>query len=198
MDKKNPAGEPAAEGGGGSGQLFVMLTLAAALITPIVSGIMTVNMITARLTASGIVPKEEPKEGKEGEKKPAPPSFYPPLEFLVNLADTGETHYLRATISLAVTPPEGAVEEAPAPKAGGHGGGHGGGGAKADPPEIAALKVQEPMIRDLIIAVISSRTLEDLSTPQGKETLKEALRQRLQSQMGLAGINIYFTSFTLQ
>jgi flagellar protein FliL len=194
MDNKNAGEEQAAEKGGQPANPLLIAILAAAVIVPVVSGLMTVGMVGGKLTAAGIVPKEPEVKAENGEKaaKPVPPLFYPPLEFLVNLADTGETHYLRATVSLAVPPTAEGEEAKPA---GGHGEGH---GAKADPPAIAALKSQEPVIRDLIIGVISSRTLKDLSTPTGKEELKENLRQRLQQALALENVAIYFTAFTLQ
>jgi len=194
-NKKSDSMERPGEGQELSGlRMLVMLTFGVALIAPVVGAMMTINTLSGKIAALKASAAGEARgEGEEhGEKRAVQMEFYPPLEFLVNLTDMDETHYLRTTVSLAVPEAETPVKA----KSGGHGS-HGG-GAKADSPVVAGLKSQEPIIRDTIIGIISSRSLRDLSTPAGKEALKESLCARLQEQLSLEGLAIYFTSFTLQ
>jgi flagellar protein FliL len=193
MDKK-PTENAEPSGSSGQLQLLVILTLSVALVVPLAGTITTISVLGKKLAAIKAGPAnakaaevEKAADGETGEApKEVPLAFYAPLEFLVNLADSEETHYLRTTVSLAVPNPAG--EEKPK-------GEH---GAAAMPAVLEALKAKEPIIRDTIISVISSRSLKDLSTPAGKDALKVSLCQRLQEQLALEGVAIYFTAFTLQ
>jgi flagellar basal body-associated protein FliL len=190
MDKKPNAPETP-ETGDSQTKLILYLILGIALAAPLLSMVLTVNMVNSKLETLKL-PKAGATENAEGTptEKPSAPvlAFYDPLEFLVNLADVADSHYLRATISLAL--PMSAL-------AGGGAESHGEHGGKAS-PLTQKLKPQEPVIRDTIIAVISSKQFKELATPAGKNELKEAIRTRLQEQLGLTDLAIYFTAFTLQ
>jgi len=89
-------------------------------------------------------------------------------------------------------------------KGGGHGyGGGAGGGSAAPPPDAmpAELIGREPMIRDAILRVLSSkRPIEVLSIP-GKEELKEELIEAVNEAAAMAEgpiTNIYFVEFIVQ
>ncbi len=89
----------------------------------------------------------------------------------VNLADTEESRFLRVKIKLEVTNEE-------------------------DKARIEALKTQ---IRDLIITLLSSRTFNDVRTPQGKFALKEELVYRINNLAGGHPVKtLYFTDFVAQ
>lgn len=188
-NRKMSATEESQDKGVQSLRMLLVIVLVAAVGAPVVGAVMTINAISGKIAA--LQAGDGNGDGEDQTKEKPSLEFYQPLEFLVNLSDTDETHYLRATISLALPTTEAAGKEKPS--------GHGGhGAAKAESPVLAPLRSQEPVIRDLIIAVISSRTLKDLTTTAGKESLKESIRSRLQQQLGLEGLAIYFTSFTLQ
>lgn len=195
MDKKSNSTETTdASGTSGDQQtkLILFLILGIALAAPLLSMVVTIKAVNEKIEAlkPTPVPSAENASGEANAKANAPVmSFYQPLEFLVNLADVAENHYLRTTVSLAL-----AVEGGAAASEGGHGG-HG--GAK-ESPAVQKLKNQEPIIRDTIIAVISSKQFKELTTVAGKEALKENIRNRLQEQLGLSNLSIYFTAFTLQ
>jgi flagellar basal body-associated protein FliL len=118
--------------------------------------------------------------------------FYEPMEFLVNLADPETSHYLRTTVSLG-TQTEGGAEQAS-----GHavsvekvGGGN-------QPPLFAKLKSQEPVVRDIVISVVSTYSYTALVSAKGKNELKEMIRTRLVQQLGTDNLMVFFTAFTLQ
>jgi flagellar basal body-associated protein FliL len=84
-------------------------------------------------------------------------------ERTINLADTSATHYLRLVVELEVVGPE-------ALGGGGEGGGHGGGGKK-EPDKYKAR------LMDKLILTISAQHYRDLLTVDGKEHLKEKLKE---------------------
>jgi len=94
--------------------------------------------------------------------------------FLVNLADVEETHYLRSVIELE-------QNYGSAPEFGN---------------EIGNRKSQ---LRDVIISTLSAKTSDQLRTPEGKEALKEELKERINSVLAKGQIaRVYFTEFAIQ
>jgi flagellar FliL protein len=93
-------------------------------------------------------------------------------EFLVNLSGGGD-HYLRTTIALGLR--KGLTEE--------------------------KAKEQVAPIRDAILTVLSSKTLKELSTPKGREALKEELVEKVNEaaseEEDIVG-KVYFTAFATQ
>ena len=94
--------------------------------------------------------------------------------FMTNLADVEETHYLRSVIELE-------QNYGSAPEFGN---------------EIGNRKSQ---LRDVIIATLSAKTSEELRTPEGKEGLKQELKERINSVLAKGQIaRVYFTEFAIQ
>ena len=94
--------------------------------------------------------------------------------FLVNLVDVEETHYLRSVIELE-------QNYGSAPEFGN---------------EIGNRKSQ---LRDVIISTLSAKTSDQLRTPEGKEALKEELKERINSVLAKGQIaRVYFTEFAIQ
>lgn len=97
-------------------------------------------------------------------------SSYPLDEFLVNLRGGGD-HYLRTTIALGLRS-----------------------GVSDD-----EVKEKLAPIRDAIVTTLSAKTLTNLSTPEGKEDLKQELRIRINSAVGDNVVSkIYLMSFATQ
>ena len=88
----------------------------------------------------------------------------------------------------------------------GHGGGGAyGGGASGGKTEAggmpAVVQAREPMIKDAIIKVLSSKTPAEVLTVAGKEQLKEELIEAMNEATGLDEgpiVNIYFREFIVQ
>lgn len=94
--------------------------------------------------------------------------------FLVNLGDTEETHYLRAVIEIE-------QNFGAAPEFGN---------------EIGNRRSQ---LRDITIATLSAKTSAELATPEGKESLKQELKERINSVLAKGQIaRVYFTEFAVQ
>jgi flagellar FliL protein len=109
---------------------------------------------------------------------PAPPEktqgeacYYDLDEFLVNLANPGGGRYLRATLSFRFH--NEALRE--------------------------AIKKEQPQIRDAAIAVLTSRTTEELASEDGKEKLKKDLIAHIAKILPDAGVDgVFIQSFTIQ
>jgi len=57
----------------------------------------------------------------------------------------------------------------------------------------------KPMIRDMIIRILSSKTVPEISTAKGKEKLKEEIKKNLNARLATGEIrNVYFTAFVIQ
>ena len=119
-------------------------------------------------------------------------------EFTVNLAST--THFLKTKLVVEYDPV--------LVMGGGHGkgggGAYGGGGMEAAPAKgglPGVLGEREAMVRDAIIRVLSSKTMEDVLTETGKDNLKEELLQGINEALALerdAIVAIYFQEFLVQ
>ena len=82
---------------------------------------------------------------------------------------------------------------------GGASGGEGGEGEGAAMPH--AMAERQPMIKDAILRILSSKKAEDVLTVDGKEKLKEELIEGINEAIGLEEepiVNIYFTEFMVQ
>ncbi|ACG57340.1 flagellar basal body-associated protein FliL [Hydrogenobaculum sp. Y04AAS1] len=91
--------------------------------------------------------------------------------FLVNLADKNANTYAKVSITL----------------------------------ELSNEKVQQevvkrlPIIKDAIINLLSSKTYDEIRTPEGKEELRLELIKRINAILVTGGVqNIYFTQFIVQ
>ena len=95
-----------------------------------------------------------------------------PLDtFIVNLADEGGNRYLRTTMNLELK------------------------------DEESTLLVQErlPMIRNSVLMILPTKKYDDISTVEGKSTLRDEMVTKLNAVLAPGSINnIYFTEFVIQ
>ncbi len=126
------------------------------------------------------------------EEKPAsisnPGPMYVLPDRVVNLADPGARRYLK--IGLSIEFATGAAEF-----------------KKAGPEERKAkqaefdkvLEPQVPLINDTIITLLAARTSSELATPEGKQKLKDDIKDSMNRILGGDQIvNVYFTQFVTQ
>ena len=97
--------------------------------------------------------------------------IYPLDPFTVNLKSANETRYLKCTINLEIDSPD-------------------------TQPELDKIK---PAIRDLIIRILSSKTVPEISTAKGKEKLKAEIKKNINAILPKGEIrHVYFTAFVIQ
>lgn len=83
----------------------------------------------------------------------------------------------------------------------GHGGGGSGGGEEAEGGFPGEMLEKEPVVKDAILRVLSSKTPAELLTVTGKQTLKDELIETINETLEYSEpviINIYFTEFIIQ
>src|SRR5215207_898993 len=129
-------------------------------------------------------------EARAAAEKAKPPVtvMYPIKERVVNLTDKGTTKYLKAAVTLEFI--DHAVK---------------------GPPKGEAVKVQQEhfahemtghsaIIEDALLNTLSSKTSAELLRPEGKETLKSELIERINHALHEQEhvVNVYFTSFIIQ
>ena len=127
----------------------------------------------------GVTWKVSHKSGKASVKQKEKPKTEPMEldEFLVNLADSSESHYLKCTIVLEVIPD---------PKGGG------GGGEGKGSPDTAK-------IRDAVITTMCKRQMSELVPEAGKIRLKEDIIKDVNRAMQRDAVTeVFFTSFAMQ
>lgn len=69
----------------------------------------------------------------------------------------------------------------------------------ADPASQAMVADKMPQLRDTIITLVSSKSVESLTSPEGKMQLKDELLLRVNMAIGKDAVkSIYFTEFVMQ
>jgi flagellar FliL protein len=111
----------------------------------------------------------EGEHGAAGEKGPGP--MLPFETFIANLADEGGARYLKATFQVEFL-------------------------GTAVPPDVNG---RLPQIRDLLLTLLSSKTFEDVRTPEGKQQLREEIIARMNQVLDRDAVKaVYFTEFIVQ
>lgn len=116
---------------------------------------------------------------------------------LVNLSDPSGRRYLRAAIVMEVMPPTevlAAMKATPAKS---------GSESTTTSPLVTAfndeVNAKMPVINDTITSLLSSKTFESIYTVEGKDQLREEIKQQLNQRLpDLQVIAIYFTEFVVQ
>lgn len=95
-----------------------------------------------------------------------------PLDgFTINLLSDSGRRYLKVTINLELKDEETATE----------------------------LEAKSPVIRDIMIRVLTSKTLEEIATAKGKDKLKDQLVNQINLRLQDGEIkNVYFVEFVIQ
>ena len=90
---------------------------------------------------------------------------------IVNLADHGGKRYLRVTMALELS----------------------------DPESVATIESRLPQVRDAVLMILPTKTYDDVSTTDGKITLRNQVMEKINSLMTKGRVtNIYFTEFVVQ
>jgi flagellar basal body-associated protein FliL len=148
-----------------NGKLPIAIIIAVVLVLVLAAGAFTFSRMGGKSKG----------KGKKVEK-PVELSDWSLDEFIVNLADIAEPHYLKVNLVLEIE-----------------------GGAKGKEGEGGSKNPQEARARDAIIIVLTKKHFTDLLSEQGKDKLKAELKSALNSELKDVKVeNIYFTSFAMQ
>lgn len=119
---------------------------------------------------SGFIAKGKPEDAQKKETNIKTKGALIPVDpFIVNLTDHGR--YIKVTMQFEV----------------------------ADASNQEMVKQKVPNLRDAVITLLSSKSLDSISGPDGKFQLKDELLLRANNAMGGEVFkNIYFTEFVIQ
>lgn len=113
----------------------------------------------------------EGKASKEEEKKDAPGHMIALDPFIINLADTAETRYLKITVNLEVENEEMSAE----------------------------VETRTPQLRDAILMLLTSKTSEDVKDVSGKLKLQDEMATRVNNFLQTGKVKaVYFSEFVMQ
>ncbi|MFZ2890354.1 flagellar basal body-associated protein FliL [Sulfuricurvum sp.] len=115
--------------------------------------------------------EEHADEGHDGGASTEVGLMYPLDIFTVNLLSESGRRYLKVEMNLELEGEELSPE----------------------------LDTKKPVFRDIIIRILSSKSLEEISTIKGKEKLKEQIVSELNTRLKDGKVkNVYFTDFVVQ
>lgn len=94
-------------------------------------------------------------------------------EFLVNLTDEGSDHFLKVTLALEFTKKSGKTAD--------------------------SMKDDAAEVRDAVLQVLSVQSRADVSSLDGKEKLKQEIKDSVNKQLGDKEVlNVYYVNFVTQ
>jgi len=171
-----------------SGNLLLIIIIAVLFLIIIIGGIIAFMMMGSHEEEAGAAKttKEASAHGDEKAAEAGAPTavneghngsltevgiMFPLDLFTVNLLSESGRRYLKVEMNLELEGEELAIE----------------------------LEKKKPVLRDVIIRILSSKSLEEISTAKGKETLKEQIVSELNTRVKDGKIkNVYFVDFVVQ
>jgi len=157
---------------GGSSKLLLIVIIVLLLILLIVGGLVAYFLLSGDEEEQS--PQQQPQKvekKKKVENLAEIGPIYPLDQFIVNLVSNNSSRYLKCKINLELDAPELQQE----------------------------VDKKLPAIRDLIIRILSSKTIEEIQTAKGKEKLKEEIKRKINEFLTNGEIkHVYFTEFVIQ
>jgi len=170
------AGSTDSSGGKGSGGLkkLLLMFIGAQLVMAVGAFSFVKFYLAPKIQYAYEHPFEEPAVREKGE-------IHLIENLLVNPAGTNGTRFLSTSIGIETSKLEG--------------GGEGEGEAMA----AAGFAAISPIVRDILNAVLSSKTMEELSSVEGKSRLREEILTKLNEAVAPDSVyNVYFVDYVLQ
>jgi len=168
-EKQEETGEEKKEGG--SSKLLLIVIIVLLLVLLIVGGVVAYFLLSGdEQQTDQAEPQKVEKKKKASDMAEIGP-IYPLDQFIVNLVSNNSSRYLKCKIDLELDSPELQQE----------------------------VDKKLPAIRDLIIRILSSKTVEEIQTAKGKEKLKEEIKRKINEMLTTGEIrHVYFTEFVIQ
>lgn len=170
MAEETDAKSTEENGGKKSSNLVLIIIIVALVLVLLIVGVVVAMLAGGDESPQGSNPSSKEKPQKMMDSMEVGPMF--PLDnFTVNLLSDSGRRYLKVQMNLEL-----------------------------DGEELAAeLESKTAVIRDVIIRLLSSKTLEEISTAKGKDTLKEQIVNQLNLRLRDGNIrHVYFTEFVVQ
>ena len=168
-EKENQEQEEKKEGG--SNKLLLIVIIVLLLVLLIVGGLVAYFLLSGGEEEEKAEPQKKIEKKKKVSNMTEIGPIYPLDRFIVNLLSNNSSRYLKCKIDLELDAPELQEE----------------------------VDKKLPAIRDLIIRILSSKTVEEIQTSKGKEKLKEEIKRKVNEMLTTGEIrNVYFTEFVIQ
>ena len=152
------------------GLMKLLIAFGIAQVVLAAAAFFIVKMVFVPKLATASSEKAEAKAAHNQEAKPS--EIFLIENIIVNPAGTNGTRYLSTSIGLEIEKSELKVEH---------------------------MKEMTPVIRDILIAIISSRTIEELSTTEGKDLIRKEILEKLATAIGPEEVSkVYFVDYVLQ
>jgi len=171
-EKENQQQEEEKSQNNGGGNKLLLIVIIVLLIL-----LLAIGGLVAYFLLSSNDQQPTPQEKQKMEKKHKVKSLaeigpiYPLDPFTVNLVSPNADRYLKCKIDLELDSQELQQE----------------------------IDKKLPAIRDLIIQILSSKSVEEIQTAKGKEKLKEEIKRKINEILTTGEIkNVYFTEFVIQ
>lgn len=173
-EKENKEQEEKEEkSGGGSSKLLLIVIIVLLLLLLIIGGLVAYFLLSNN--SDEAQPQEQKQEKVVKKKKVSDMAevgpIYPLDQFIVNLVSNNADRYLKCKISFELDSPDLQQE----------------------------IDKKLPAIRDIIINILSSKTVEEIQTAKGKDKLKEEIKRKVNEILTTGEIrHVYFTEFVIQ
>jgi len=169
-EEKEKEKEKAAEGGKGKRKIFKLGIIGLAVLMVLGGGFFGWRVFSKKGGNEGEHAKEA-AVSKEEEKKDAPGHMIALDPFIVNLADTAETRYLKITINLEVENEEISAE----------------------------VGTRTPQLRDALLMLLTSKASGDVKDIAGKLKLQDEMVTRANNFLQTGKVKaVYFSEFVMQ
>ena len=171
-EKENKEVEEKEEKSSGGNKLLLIVIIVLLLLLLVIGGLVAYFLLSGNDEEQ---PQQVEKQKIEKKKKVTNMTeigpIYPLDKFIVNLVSTNADRYLKCKIDLELDSQELQQE----------------------------IDKKLPAIRDLIIRILSSKTVEEIQTSRGKEKLKEEIKRKINEVLTTGEVrNVYFTEFVIQ
>ena len=180
MADKEKEEEQTTEGGEKKKSSLLLIIIIGVLVLILIIGAVVAFLMMGNeepAAANGAPTQQEASAAPEEDTEPSNPSLtevglmYPLDGFTVNLLSESGKRYLKVEMNLELEGEELSPE----------------------------LDTKKPVFRDVIIRILSSKSLEEISTIKGKEKLKEQIVSDLNMRLKDGKVkNVYFTDFVVQ
>lgn len=154
---------------GGGSKLLLIVIIVLLLLLLIIGGLVAYFLLSSSNTQQAPQPQQIKKHKVSDLAQIGP--IYPLDPFTVNLVSSNADRYLKCKIDLELSSPDVQKE----------------------------IDKKLPAIRDMIIQILSSKTVEEIQTAKGKEKLKEEIKRKINSILTTGEVrHVYFTQFVIQ
>jgi flagellar FliL protein len=174
-EKENQSQEEEKEEKSGGGNKLLLIVIIVLLLLLLIIGGLVAYFLLSNNNSDDNQAQPQKQEKVVKKKKASDMAevgpIYPLDQFIVNLVSNNADRYLKCKISFELDSPDLQQE----------------------------IDKKLPAVRDIVIKILSSKTVEEIQTAKGKEKLKEEIRRKVNEILTTGEIrHVYFTEFVIQ